>query len=101
MSNELQKLTGSNGSDIVGAETFTPPSGFVIYSVIPRVNGARITGWKELEAYGTESENEKTVSSDSKIGIDLVNGEYLTFRNPLSEITCNTAGGITVYYQAR
>lgn len=104
MSSELIKLAGSNGSAIVGAETFVVPSGKLVYSAWVRI-ACQITAFKEIQALGVdgkETEVTKTTSAqDRNIDTDLIVGEYITFENPLSEITCDIAGGLRVYYITR
>lgn len=103
MSNELMKLSGSNGSVIVGNETYTVPDGKLIFSAWVRV-GCQITAFKEIQGLGTESQAEvpKTTSAqDRNLDTDLIVGEYITFLEPLSEITCNTAGGLRVYFMTK
>ena len=97
------KLSGSNGSVIVGAETYAVPDGKLIYSVWVRTD-CQITGFTEVQGLGTDDEAEvaKTlVTEDRNLDTDLIVGEYVTFLHPLSSITCDTIGGLRVYFETK
>ncbi len=81
MSSELIRLAGSNGGAIIGAETFSVPSGKLIYSAWVRLDNAQISGFKEIVALGDDKETEvtKTLNSeDRNIDVNLIYGEYIT-----------------------
>ncbi len=97
MSNELQKLAGSLGCDIIGAETFAVPSGKAIYALWCRIDGATITSYKEIQGLGTENQTVVPISSGTKISEAMALGELWTFDKPLTEVVCSVEG-LTAYY---
>lgn len=100
MSNELQKIAGSLGCDVIGVETFAAPTGKAIYALWCRIDGATITAYDEIQGWGTEDEAEVTISSGTKISEAMKYGELWTFDKPLTEVVCSVAG-LTAYYVTR
>lgn len=98
--NELQKLVGGIGCDIVTSADgdFTPRKG-KIYAFVVRADNTNIEHIKEDNNGSIE-----TITSRSWIGgestggfIDLLRGDYIVPDNPITEITL-TSGSILVYY---